>query len=52
MTEPPFGLSCPATGCGRRVYHPDWPSDISQLERAWAGQQARLREIQDAGMFL
>ncbi len=52
MTEPPFGLSCPAPGCSRRVYHPDWPDDISQLERAWAGEQARLREIQDAAMFL
>ena len=52
MTEPPFGLSCPTSGCGRRVFHPDWPDDISQLERDWAGHQARLREVNDAAMFL
>jgi len=52
MTEPPFGASCPTPGCERRVYHPDWPSDIKQLERAWASHQARLREIDDAAMFL
>jgi hypothetical protein len=47
MTEPPFGIK----ECGRRVYHPDWPDDVKQRERAWASQQARLREIEDAGMF-
>jgi hypothetical protein len=52
MTEPPFGASCPAVNCERRVYHPNWSDDIRQLERAWAGEQARLREIADAGMFL
>jgi len=52
MTEPPFGIACPTEGCGRRVFHPDWPADISQLEREWASHQARLREIQDAAMFL
>jgi len=52
MVEPPFGLSCPAPNCERRVYHPDWPDDIKQLERSWAGEQARLREIADAAMFL
>ncbi len=52
MTEPPFGASCPTAGCGRRVYHPDWPGDIKQLERTWASHQARLREIDDAAMFI
>lgn len=52
MTEPPFGSSCPTDGCGRRVYHPDWPDDIKQLEKAWASEQARKREIEDAAMFL
>ena len=51
MTEPPFGASCPTPGCGRRVFHPDWPDDIKQLERAWAGQQARLREVEDAKLL-
>jgi hypothetical protein len=52
MTEPPFGASCPTKGCGRQVFHPQWPSDRKQLEREWARHQARLREIQDAAMFL
>mmetsp|Transcript_12402 Transcript_12402/g.25221 ORF Transcript_12402/g.25221 Transcript_12402/m.25221 type:complete len:345 (-) Transcript_12402:25-1059(-) len=52
LTEPPFGLSCPNKDCGQRVFHPDWPSDIKQLEREWAAKQARKREIEDAMMFL
>ncbi|KAL7468316.1 hypothetical protein ACHAXS_008617 [Conticribra weissflogii] len=52
LTEPPFGLSCPNKNCGQRVFHPDWPSDIKQLEREWAAKQARKREIEDAMMFL
>lgn len=52
MTEPPFGAACLTQGCGRRVYHPDWPGDIKELERAWAKKQARKREIEDAAMFL
>jgi len=52
MREPPFGASCPTKGCGRQVFHPHWPSDRKQLEREWAGHQARLREIDDAAMFL
>jgi len=52
MTEPPFGAACLSPDCGRRVYHPDWPSDIKQLERGWAMKQARKREIEDAAMFL
>ena len=52
MVEPPFGAVCPVKGCERRTYHPDWPEDIKALERAWAGKQARKREIEDAAMFL
>lgn len=52
MSEPPFGAACRTEGCGRRVYHPDWPADMKQLERAWANKQARAREIEDAAMFL
>jgi len=51
MTEPPFGAACLASHCARRVYHPDWPDEIRQLERTWANKQARKREIEDAGMF-
>jgi hypothetical protein len=52
MTEPPFGAACPDPDCGRRVYHPDFPSNISELERSWANKQARQREIEDASLFL
>jgi hypothetical protein len=48
MTKPPFGAACPCDG--RRVYHPDWPSDMSQLEREWAHKEARKREIEDAAL--
>jgi hypothetical protein len=51
MTEPPFGASCSTPNCGRRVFHPDWPDDMKQLEREWASLQARKREIEDAAMF-
>uniref|UniRef100_A0A7S1UKC2 RING-type domain-containing protein n=1 Tax=Phaeomonas parva TaxID=124430 RepID=A0A7S1UKC2_9STRA len=50
LTEPPFVRSC--THCNRRIYHPDWPSDYKLLERAWANQQAREREINDVSDFL
>jgi hypothetical protein len=52
LTEPPFGIECPTTACGRRVFHPDWPGDIKQLEREWAAREAKKREIEDAMMFL
>ncbi|KAL7452202.1 hypothetical protein ACHAWC_003930 [Mediolabrus comicus] len=52
LTEPPFGCECPNVNCGRRVFHPDWPGDIKQLEREWSAKQARQREIEDAMLFL
>lgn len=52
LTEPPFGVECPNATCGRRVFHPEWPGDVKQLEREWAAKQARLREIEDAMCFL
>ena len=53
MTEPPFGAECAKEGCDSgRIYHPDWPANVKELERAWAGKQARAREIEDAAMFL
>ena len=48
FTRPPFGKPCGMCNDGRRVYHPDWPQDIKVLERAWANEQARQREIADA----
>jgi hypothetical protein len=52
LTEPPFGIECPKACCGRRVFHPEWPGDVKQLEREWAAKQARMREVEDAMMFL
>ncbi len=52
LTQPPFGVECPNAQCGRRVFHPEWPGDVKQLEREWAAKQARLREIEDAMCFL
>jgi hypothetical protein len=45
LTEPPFIRQCPV--CDRRIWHPDWPEDHKQLEKAWQVKEARLREQQD-----
>ncbi len=45
LTTPPFVHDCPA--CGRRVWHPDWPEDHRQLEKAWQVAEARKREEDD-----
>ncbi|CAM9614854.1 unnamed protein product [Choristocarpus tenellus] len=50
MTEPPFAKDCPL--CSRRVYHPDWPQSVKQLERSWANKQAKTREIGEVRDFL
>lgn len=51
IREPPFGAECGAGGCGGRVWHGDWPSDVRELERAWTLKQARNREVEDAALF-
>ncbi|CAM9321461.1 unnamed protein product [Discosporangium mesarthrocarpum] len=50
MTEPPFAKDCPM--CHRRVYHPDWPQTVQQLEKSWANKQAKTREIGEVRDFL
>jgi hypothetical protein len=45
LTTPPFVRSCPV--CSRRIWHPDWPEDHKQLEKAWQSQEARKREMCD-----
>ncbi len=45
LTTPPFVRQCPA--CARRIWHPDWPEDYKQLEKAWQNKEARKREISD-----
>ncbi|CAN0147132.1 unnamed protein product [Ectocarpus sp. 6 AP-2014] len=49
MTEPPFAKDCPR--CGHRVYHPDWPQEPKQLEKAWANRQAKRREVGEVRDF-
>lgn len=50
LTTPPFARDCPV--CSKRIWHPDWPSDVKQLERAWQTQEARKREMADVADFL
>ncbi|GMI08687.1 hypothetical protein TrLO_g12664 [Triparma laevis f. longispina] len=52
MTEPPFGGTCQGTCSGGPVHHPDYPEDKRILERTWNSKQARLREMEDAMLFL
>lgn len=49
LRNPPFIRSCPA--CERRIWHPEWPSDIAVLERAWANEQSTKRELEDVKDF-
>lgn len=46
-TQPP--QDCPR--CKHRVYHPDWPQDVKQLEKAWANRQAKRREVSEVRDF-
>lgn len=45
LTQPPFIRQCPV--CDRRIWHPDWPEDHKQLEKAWQVKEARQREMDD-----
>jgi len=45
LTSPPFVRQCPI--CTRRIWHPDWPEDYKQLEKAWQNKEARKREMSD-----
>ncbi len=45
LTTPPFVRNCPV--CTRRIWHPDWPEDYKQLEKAWQTREARKREMSD-----
>lgn len=39
--------------CGtRRVFHKGWTSDIKKLERAWANEQAKKRELSEVADFM
>lgn len=45
LTTPPFIRKCPV--CERRIWHPDWPSDVKALERTWQNKQMKAREMSD-----
>ena len=51
LTTPPFGKAC-SLGCGRALYHPDWPSNVAVLEKAWTMKEARRREIEEVTDFM
>lgn len=42
LTTPPFIRDCPV--CTRRIWHPAWPADHKQLEKAWQKAEAAKRE--------
>jgi hypothetical protein len=50
LTTPPFVRQCSA--CDRRIWHPDWPEDHKQLEKAWQTREARKREVSDVSIDL
>ncbi len=45
LTTPPFIRQCPV--CDRRIWHPDWPEDHKQLEKAWQNKEARFMGMGD-----
>ena len=50
LTQPPFGDGC--ASCGQSaVSHPDWTASRAELEKEWANQQARQREMDDVAMM-
>jgi hypothetical protein len=51
LTTPPFIRFCPVCK-DRRIYHPDWPADHKQLEKAWAKKEERIREEADLGAMM
>jgi hypothetical protein len=50
LTSPPFKKPCPV--CSKRMYHKAWPSDVKKLEKRWANEQAKKREVGEIGLLL
>jgi hypothetical protein len=50
LTTPPFVRNCPVC-TNRRIWHPDWPEDYKQLEKAWQTREARKREMSDVSFI-
>lgn len=45
MSTPPFGKVCPL--CSQIVHHPDWTTDVKKLEKRWANEQNKERELDE-----
>ena len=50
LTTPPWEKPCPV--CGKKMYHKSWPSDVKMLEKRWASEQAKKREVGEIGLLL
>jgi len=50
LTTPPFKKPCAV--CGRRVTHPAYSTDVAKLEKAWAQEQAKKRELSEIADFM
>eukprot|EP01083_Nonionella_stella_P008773 25351_1 len=50
LSEPPFGKTC--SKCKVQLKHPLFETDIKVLERQWAVQQAKKRELDDIDEFV
>jgi hypothetical protein len=52
LTVPPFRMACAHPRCGKDVYHPKFSDRVDKLEKRWALEQAKTREISElAGMM-
>ena len=48
LSNPPFLHHCLLCKTDKiRIWHPDWPEDPKQLEKAWQSKEARKREMAD-----
>lgn len=50
MTTPPFDKTCPA--CARPIQHPRWTANKKLLEKRWAYEQAKQREVGEVMDFM
>ena len=50
LTTPPFARQCSICTEKVRLWHPDWPEDPKQLEKAWQSKEARKREMADVSI--
>lgn len=46
------GKICPHVGCGKRLYHRKWTSDLKKLEKRWAAKERGQRELSETADFL